>query len=175
MLAVSGEFWERGYCLPYWKKKLVCFVWCVWGAEFFFSSFFFFNSFLTPAFLWSQSNLSWKGSLNTIWSKLCSNQVTKARAAHAMLVALGLTKVWSSAAEVLCLSWASDTRVCRRFCSLPWWDGAWLLEASFPPACPLVWLPCTELLVLLLALGRLSVGVSPFERNNYHLLMAAGF
>lgn len=100
---------------------------------FFFS---FLNSFLTPAFLWSQSNLSWKGSLNAIWSKLCPNRVTKARAAYAMFVALGLTKAWSSEAEALCFSWVSNTRVCRRFCLPPGRDGARPREASLPPTCP---------------------------------------
>lgn len=75
------------------------FAWCVWGAEVF--SFSFLNSFLTPAFLWLQSNLNWKGSLDAIWSKLCWNQVTETRAAHAVLVALGLTKAGSSEGGVL--------------------------------------------------------------------------
>lgn len=112
---------------------------CVGSWGFFFFSFR--NSFLTPAFLWSQSNLSWKGSLNAIWSKLCSNQVTKVRAAHAMLVALGITKARSSAAEAPCLSWASNTRVCRRFCSLPCGMGHSCWRQAFLQPALLLWRP----------------------------------
>lgn len=145
---------------------------------FFFS---FLNSFLTTAFLWSQSNLSWKGSLNAIWSKLCPNQVTKARAAYATFVAPGLTKAWSSEAEALCFSWVSNTRVCKRFCLSPGQDEAWLREASLPLTCPPplpAEPPCRELLALPLPLGQWECWGEECllcEGNGDYLLMGAGF
>lgn len=99
-------------------------------------SFSFLNSFLTPAFLWTQRNLSWKGSLDAIWSKLCSNQVTETRTAYAVFVALGLTKAGSSGGGVLCLPWVSNTSSHSRFCYSPGVMG-WHMTAGERPSCSL--------------------------------------